>query len=103
MPDFRYNRGLEAGRETALVSSFGPHLAKSARIPPKLGDYLNNLKDDWESGNYDVYSGIDREAADNALWEAEEFVVEAERYLGCSTLKTLFLCHHMAPRLFSQR
>ena len=51
------------------------------RINPKLGRYLNNLKDDRESGDYDLYSGIDRAVAENAVREAREFLTEVERYL----------------------
>jgi hypothetical protein len=43
---------------------------------------LNNLKDERESGDYDVYSGIDRSDAENAVREAREFITEAERYLN---------------------
>ena len=45
-----------------------------------MGD-LNNLKDDRESGDYDLYSGIDRAVAENAVREAREFLTEVERYL----------------------
>jgi uncharacterized protein (UPF0332 family) len=73
--------GLEADTHQGVVSLFGLHFAKAGRVPTKMGRYLNNLKDDRESGDYDVYSGIDRETAENALREAGEFVAEAERYL----------------------
>jgi len=42
---------------------------------------LNNLKDNRESGDYDLYSGIDRAVAENAVREAREFLTEVERYL----------------------
>jgi hypothetical protein len=42
---------------------------------------LNNLKDDRESGDYDVFSGLDRADAEHAVQEAREFLAEAERYL----------------------
>ena len=51
------------------------------KVNPRLGRYLNNLKDDRESGDYDVYSGIDRSDAENAVRETREFLDEAERYL----------------------
>ena len=73
--------GLEADTHQGVVSLFGLHFAKTAKVNPRLGRYLNNLKDDRESGDYDVYSGIDRQDAENAVREAREFLAEAERYL----------------------
>ena len=73
--------GLTADTHQGIVSLFGLHFAKTGRVNPRLGRYLNNLKDDRESGDYDVYSGIDRSDAENAVREAREFLLEAERYL----------------------
>lgn len=73
--------GLEADTHQGVASVFGLHFAKPGKIRPRLGRYLNNLKDDRESGDYDVYSGIDRSDAEDSLREAREFVAEAERYL----------------------
>ncbi len=44
-------------------------------------DWLAQEKYFDESGDYDVYSGIERSDAENAVREAREFVTEAERYL----------------------
>jgi hypothetical protein len=73
--------GLTGSTHQGVVSLFGLHFAKTGRVNPRLGRYLNNLKDDRESGDYDVYSGIDRSDAENAVREAREFLTEAERYL----------------------
>src|SRR5436190_14582730 len=75
------SEGLTADTHQGVVSLFGLHFAKTGRVNPKLGRYLNNLKDDRESGDYDLYSGIDRAVAENAVREAREFLTEAERYL----------------------
>ena len=75
------SEGLTADTHQGVVSLFGLHFAKTGRVNPKLGRYLNNLKDDRESGDYDLYSGIDRSVAENAVREANEFLTEAERYL----------------------
>lgn len=73
--------GLTADTHQGVVSLFGLHFAKTGRVNPRLGRYLNNLKDDRESGDYDVYSGIEHSDAENAVREAREFLTEAERYL----------------------
>ena len=75
------SEGLTADTHQGVVSLFGLHFAKTGRVNPKLGRYLNNLKDDRESGDYDLYSGIDRAVAENAVSEAREFPTEVERYL----------------------
>jgi uncharacterized protein (UPF0332 family) len=74
--------GLEADSHRGVATLFGLQFAKTEKVPPKLGRYLNSLKDDRESGDYDVYSGIDRGAAEDAVREAREFLAEAERYLA---------------------
>jgi uncharacterized protein (UPF0332 family) len=76
------SEGLDADTHHGVATLFGLHFAKTGRIPPKLGRYLNNLKDDRESGDYDVYSGIDGGVAEKAVSEAREFLAEAERYLA---------------------
>ena len=73
--------GLEAITHQSVVSLFGLHFAKTGMVNPRLGRYLNNLKDDRESGDYDVYSGIERQDAEKAVREAREFIAEAEQYL----------------------
>ena len=65
-----------------FVSLFGLHFAKSGKLPQKLGRYLNILKDDRESGDYDVYPESIVRPLLTPLRESEEFVAEAERYLG---------------------
>ena len=73
--------GLTANTHQGVVSLFGLHFAKTGKVNPRLGRYLNNLKDDRESGDYDVYSGIDRSDAEKAVRQAREFMAAAERYL----------------------
>ena len=74
--------GLHADTHQGVVSMFGLHFARTGKVNPRLGRHLNNLKDDRESGDYDLYSGIDREDAERAVAEARDFVQEAERYLA---------------------
>lgn len=78
----RWGHRYEADTHHGVTTLFGLHLAKTGTVPPKLGRYLNNLNDDRESGDYDVYSGIDRGVAEDAVREAREFLPEAERYLA---------------------
>lgn len=73
--------GLSAETHQGLVSLFGLHLVKTGKFEKKFGKFLANLKDDRESGDYEVYSAIDRETAECAVREAMEFLQAAEAYL----------------------
>jgi len=73
--------GLSADTHQGLVNLFGLHLVKTGKFEKKFGRYLANLKDDRETGDYEVYSAIDRETAEHAIQEAKEFLQAAESYL----------------------
>jgi uncharacterized protein (UPF0332 family) len=73
--------GLEAHTHQGLVNLFGLHLVKTGKFEKKFGKHLAKLKDDRESGDYDVYSGIDQTSAEEAVREAREFLAAAERYV----------------------
>jgi uncharacterized protein (UPF0332 family) len=42
---------------------------------------LANLKDERETGDYEIFSYTDRETAGSAIKEAKEFLTEAKNYL----------------------
>ena len=73
--------GLSAGTHQGVVNLFGLHLVKTGKFEKKYGKFLGNLKDDREAGDYEIYSSIDRETAQNALDESREFLKAAEAYL----------------------
>ncbi len=52
------------------------------KIDRKFARILKNLKDNREDGDYEVFTIIDRDIAENAIKEAEEFLKEAKRYLA---------------------
>jgi uncharacterized protein (UPF0332 family) len=76
------SEGLSAETHRGVVTLFGLHFIKPAKMDPKFGRYLKNLKDDREEGDYDIGSLIDPPKAENALREATEFVAEARRHLN---------------------
>lgn len=73
--------GLTASTHQGLVNLFGLHLVKTGKFEKRFGKSLANLKDDRESGDYEIYSGIDRETAEQAVREAQEFVDAVQQYL----------------------
>ncbi len=42
---------------------------------------LANLKDEREAGDYEIFSYTDKETAESAIKEAEEFLAETKAYL----------------------
>ena len=73
--------GLTATTHQGLVNLFGLHLVKTGKLPKQLGKFLANLKDDRESSDYEIYSGIDQETAERAVEEAKAFCAAVEAYV----------------------
>ena len=47
----------------------------------KYGHWLNKLKDERETGDYDIFTSFEREDAKEDINEAEEFLSEMKRFL----------------------
>ena len=73
--------GQTADTHKGVVTLFGLLFVKTGKFSRTMGKYLANLKDDRESGDYEVFSFIDKETADVAVTEAEAFLSEGKKYL----------------------
>lgn len=73
---------LSANTHQGLLNLFGLHFVKTGKFANRFGKMLSNLKDDRENGDYEIYSAIDKESAEQAINEADEFLKEAKRYLA---------------------
>jgi uncharacterized protein (UPF0332 family) len=73
--------GQKAETHKGVVTLFGLLFVKTGKFSKELGKYLSNLKDDRESGDYELFSFIDEETAKVALEEAEKFLKEVKTYL----------------------
>ena len=73
--------GLTAQTHQGLVNLFGLHLVKTGKFPRQFGKCLANLKDNRESSDYEIYSGIDHETAEQAVEEARTFLKAIEAYV----------------------
>ena len=73
--------GERAETHKGVVTLFGLLFVKTGKFKKDLGKYLANLKDERESGDYEIFSYIDRETAETAIEEAKEFVRETQGYL----------------------
>lgn len=74
--------GLKADTHHGLATLFGLHFVKTGKIEPTYGKLLTNLKDDRETGDYEVVSYVDQETANNALKEAEQFLNRMKDFLA---------------------
>ncbi len=75
------SEGEKAETHKGVVTLFGLLFVKTGKFKKNLGKYLANLKDDRETGDYEIFSYIDRESAETALKEAAEFLTESKKYL----------------------
>ena len=73
--------GLTADTHQGLVNLFGLHFVKTGKLNRKFGKFLANLKDDRENSDYEIFSGIDKETAEQAVSEAKEFLEASEKFL----------------------
>ena len=73
--------GEHAETHKGVVTLFGLLFVQTGKFSKNFGKYLANLKDDRESGDYEVFSYIDEETAGTALKEAKEFLRETRVYL----------------------
>ncbi|NWF51005.1 MAG: HEPN domain-containing protein [Ignavibacteriaceae bacterium] len=73
--------GQKAETHKGVVTLFGLLFVKTGKFSKELGKYLSNLKDDRESGDYELFSFIDEETSKAALEEAEKFLKEVKTYL----------------------
>ncbi len=73
--------GQRAESHKGVVTLFGLLFVKTGKFQKDLGKHLANLKDDRESGDYEVFSYIDKETAEAAIGEARDFLKESKTYL----------------------
>lgn len=73
--------GEKAETHKGVVTLFGLLFIKTGKFKKDLGKYLANLKDERESGDYEIFSYIDQETAQTAIDDAREFLEEAQAYL----------------------
>jgi len=74
--------GQSAETHRGVLTLFGLLLIKTGKLDRRYGKFLSNLKDDRETGDYEVFSTIDEPTATNALREAREFVAAITKYLA---------------------
>jgi uncharacterized protein (UPF0332 family) len=77
-----FSEGEKATTHKGVVTLFGLLFIKTGKFDKKFGKILVNLKDDRETGDYEIFSWMDEESAGNAVREAEEFLEETQKYFA---------------------
>lgn len=70
--------GIDVSKHSAVVAKFGQHFAKTRRIDPKYHRFLIDAKKKRETADYDVFSLIDKEIAEERMAWAEDFLKMAK-------------------------
>ena len=70
------SEGLESHSHRGLVALIGLHFVKAGKLDKKFGRYLSNLMEDRQQSDYNVFSGLEQEDAEQSLQEAKDFVGE---------------------------
>lgn len=73
--------GQRPDTHKGLITLFSLLFVKTGRFKKELLKNLSNLKDERESGDYEIFSYIDKETAESAIHEAKEFLAETRTYL----------------------
>lgn len=73
-------KGLTYSSHHAVVSAFGKEFVKSGLLPDALHRALIDAAEARNISDYQVHSGMTRQAAASHIESADSFVAAAERY-----------------------
>ena len=76
------SEGLESRSHGGLVALVGLHFVKTGRLEKKFGRYLSNLMEDRQQSDYNLFSGLEKQDAEQSLEEARAFVAETRLQLS---------------------
>ena len=76
------SEGLEARSHGGLVALVGLHFVKTGKLDKKFGRYLSNLMEDRQQSDYNLFSGLEKQDAEQSLEEARAFVAETRLQLS---------------------
>jgi len=76
------SKGITVESHSALKTIFGLRFIKSGKIERKFGRILSRLKDEWENGDYDIFTDFNSQDAEEAIKQAEEFLERMKKFLS---------------------
>ncbi len=76
-----FSEGIIVETHSALKTMFGLRFVVTGKIDKKFGRWLNEIKDERENGDYDIFTSFEDDDAKKAITEAEEFLKEMKTLL----------------------
>ncbi len=76
-----YLKGMVFSSHAQTIGAFNKEYVKAGIFPRSYTRFIQDLFDDRQTGDYDIISRIDREAAEKDVQKAEEICKEVEDYL----------------------
>lgn len=76
------SEGITVGTHSALKTMFGLRFVVAGKIDKKFGRWLNEIKDERENGDYDIFTSFEDDDAKKAITEVEEFLKEIKLFVA---------------------
>ena len=76
------SKGLSFSSHSAVHGAVGEHFAKTRLIDPRFHRHLLDAYDIRTKSDYEITAKISQDQAAEQIARAEEFIAEAERFLG---------------------
>jgi uncharacterized protein len=74
-------KGLSQGKHSGVISAFRQHFIKTGLIAPEYSKIYGRLMEDRHESDYELGLSITRDDAQLNLADAEQFVLEVQRWL----------------------
>jgi uncharacterized protein (UPF0332 family) len=75
-------RGIQFGKHGNVIGAYGQHFAKTKELDPKFHRWLLTSFDQRQIGDYAFDPNVEREVVLQMIFQAQEFLEAAQKYLG---------------------
>lgn len=76
-----YSKGISYGKHSAVIAAFRQHFVKTGEFKIEWSDIYEFIMTSRHIGDYDLDTHIEKDRAENAVTDAENFVEEVEQWL----------------------
>ena len=76
------SRNLSFSKHSGVIAAFGEHYSKTGLIDKKFHRFLLDASDIRQTGDYEITEEVPKEAAEELIIQAEEFLNVSEKYLS---------------------
>jgi len=77
-----FNKGLKAKTHKGTITLFGEYVVKRGLMSERYADMLRRAFDIRQRSDYEVYFEVDRQTAEEAILDAEEFIKVVKKLLN---------------------